>query len=98
MRSPWLIVLFLCLSASVNAIVPLPGSDDIQLGFNTFNVTHQRAATHFIMSGYQTTSFRSEDCDIKINGQDAPFQYVLHINHATVIFVINLTSGRDITH
>lgn len=69
--------LFLALFNFASAI-PFAGSDEVESGFATHNVTHRREASHFIMSGYQTTLYRSGECDISMPEGKTPFQYVLH--------------------
>jgi len=53
-------------SPEVNPLAPLLPS----------NTSLRRDANHFIMSGYQITSFRSEDCNISLPNAGPVFQYV----------------------
>lgn len=73
------LILTLALAKVSLAAVPVfaPSEDVPVESMASSNQSARRDASHFIMTGYQASSFRSDDCDIKIPGHPNPFTYVL---------------------
>lgn len=78
MKSRWPLVLLSYL-ALVFGCFAAPNSLQIEEiePVSPFNTTLKRDFNHFIMSGYQITSFRSEDCEITLPTEGPHFQYDL---------------------
>lgn len=58
---------------------PLHALDDPLMDFDFVNTTRKRDSNQFIMTGYQSTFFRSGDCNISIPGTNEPYTYALFL-------------------
>lgn len=58
---------------------PLRAFDDPLMGLDSLNSTHKRDSNQFIMTGYQSTFFRSSDCNISLPIAKEPYTYALFL-------------------